>query len=68
MRWTDEQFHTLRLKYDPFGPKICAEELGRSEVAVRVMACRLRKEDQRVESARNLRNKQSVKHKLHKDN
>lgn len=54
-RWTDSDLNLLSLHDGRFHQSLTAEMLGRSENAVRVRAHRERKERQRVEAARKLR-------------
>ena len=50
--WSDKEIHFLRQHHRKFKNKIIGEYLRRSETAVKVMVCRLRKEDQRIAAAK----------------
>lgn len=54
--WTDADLKKLDAVHGVLPDRIVALQLNRTENAVRVMGCRRRKERERVEAARKLRN------------
>jgi hypothetical protein len=58
--WTADDKHALALLYEPFGPRLCAERLERSETAVRVKFCRLVKEQQYLDAIRKRKKQRHV--------
>lgn len=53
--WSDDGLRKLDTLYGRFPPKIIAAQLGRTERSILNRGCLMRKEQQRVEMARSLR-------------